>query len=225
MTVSEIIVGLGYDFLPLLCLGFFVVLFSSYVKISTVLSILRSGLGAFSVPSSLITGSLALVLSFFVMYPYVNEAASSIDKVVGASGTVSDKVRVKAIGEAGKSWKKFLLKHSDPDVIRDLAKIANKIDESAKVEVSDRIQTEELRDWRVLAPAFYLSELREAFAIGLSLFLPFLVVDLCVAHILIALGINRMDPTMVALPLKLLLFVMLDGWTLIAGNLLSSYGG
>ncbi len=225
MTVSEIIVGLGYDFLPLVSIGFFVILFSSYVKISTVLSILRSGLGAFSIPSAMVTGSLALVLSFFVMYPYINEAASSIDRVVSSSGSVNSSVRVKALGEAGKSWKKFLLKHSDPEVISELATIANKIDESAETKVADSLDTKELRDWRILAPAFYLSELREAFAIGLSLFLPFLVVDLCVAHILVALGVNKVDPSMVSLPLKLLLFVMLDGWALIAGNLLSSYGG
>ena len=173
----------------------------------------------------MVTGSLALVLSFFVMYPYINEAASSIDRVVSSSGSVNSSVRVKALGEAGKSWKKFLLKHSDPEVISELATIANKIDESAETKVADSLDTKELRDWRILAPAFYLSELREAFAIGLSLFLPFLVVDLCVAHILVALGVNKVDPSMVSLPLKLLLFVMLDGWALIAGNLLSSYGG
>jgi len=224
MTLTEILSGLELEIIPLFALGLVALVFSSFVKISTVLAILRSGLGFHSLPSSFVTGSLAITLSFFVMYPHLRDAASAIDKVVEGSSVVSTSVKVQAIGAAGKEWKEFLLKHSDPELIKELALIANKIDQDSTAVGNDTAElSRETRDWRVLAPAFYLSELREAFSIGLKLFLPFLVIDLCVAHLLVALGVTRLEPSSVALPAKLLLFVALDGWSMIAGNLLSSY--
>ena len=114
MTITDILAGLGLEFFPLLALGAAALLFSSYVKISTVLAILRAGLGFHSLPSVFVTGSLATVLTFFIMFPQLQQASLSIDEVVKNSARVDAKVKAKAIGEAGK-MNAQAFKNSDVD--------------------------------------------------------------------------------------------------------------
>ncbi len=225
MTINEIISGLGFPFFSLLLLGVISLLFSSFVKISTVFAILRAGLGANSIPSSFVTGALSIILTFFIMYPYIKDAAISIENLNQTSAGNKESLQVDALGVASKSWKEFMIRHTDPEVLKEFHLLATDIDKNFKNPKDKFLKQREAREWRVVAPAFYVTELREAFATGLSLFLPFLIIDLCVAQALVAMGITKLDPLYVALPAKLLLFVSLDGWSLITENLVASYAG
>ena len=219
MSLGEFFQSLGFSILPILVLVLFALVFSSYVKIVTVLAIIRAGLGSASLPGAFVTGSLALVLSFFVMYPTMEQTfeAMSSKQVQGSAG------QAKAIDAGVKKWKEFLVAHTDEELSKSFAsKILNKQEnispENSELELK-RLQ----KSWRVLAPAFFVGQLRDAFKTGLSLFLPFVIIDLCIAQVLVAVGIQRLDPLVVALPFKLLLFVLLDGWTLISTNLVEVY--
>jgi len=227
---TSVFAGLGLSGFTIFLVVLLALAFSAYVKIVTVLSILRLGLGLCSLASSFVVGSLALALSFFVMYPTLAASSGAIDDVLKAAGTpVTDKVRAEAFDAGLEKWKTFLRAQAHKETVERFADLAGRFDAAnagaapAQQPRGD-VQAEPLTSsWRVLGPAFIVSELKEAFAAGLTLFLPFLVLDLFMATALTAVGLERMNPAMVAFPFKLLLFVVLDGWTLITGNLVSTY--
>jgi len=214
------IAGLGLSVFAILLLALFALLFSSYVKIVTVLSIVRAGFGVHSLPSAFVTAGLALALSFFVMYPTLQESLRSMDSVIRSGGASTDVRRARAIEAALPAWKDFLARNTDAEDLARFSEVAVKLDQANQVEVAETAVT----SWRILAPAFLVSELKEAFITGLNLFLPFLVIDLCIASALVAVGVTRINPVLIALPFKLLLFVMVDGWTVITSNLVATYG-
>jgi len=190
-----------------------IVSLTSFLKISVVLSVARSALGAPQVPPSTVVTGLALLLSAGVMAPVAEQAldaarAAPLER--GVAGTLD------AAARAAVPLKAFLARHARPDdreVFLDLgARLRGPV---AAPPGAD--------DLAVLAPAFVVSELRRAFTIGFLVFVPFLVVDLVVANVLLALGLTQLSPTSVSLPLKLLLFVAADGWRVLARGLLLSY--
>jgi len=213
-----------------------------YVKIVTVLSVLRVGLGFGSLPSWFVTSSLALMLSLFVMFPTLQTSLQSFDHIVKEGGG-DEQARVRALEGGLEKWKAFLLLHAHQDERDRFAKVAEELDHRNALKVRGSAENAQeasvdankkpipissipvsSESWRVLAPAFLVSELKEAFATGLSLFLPFLVVELVVANLLLAVGYSQLAPCYVAFPFKLLLFVLVDGWGLITSNLVLSYG-
>ena len=218
--------GLGFSLLGLAILVFFALLFSSYVKIVTTLGILRIGLGFRSLPSAFVTGGLALVLAFFVMYPTVRASLGAMDQSLRvSSGASQSSARIRALDAALSTWSKFLMRHAHEKEVEKFINTAAELDsKESGILASDEQKLKMKSSFRVLAPAFVVSELKEAFATGLTLFLPFLVIDLLVASILIAVGLQQLNPAIVSLPFKLLLFVMLDGWSLITTNLVATYG-
>ena len=233
--------NLGLPPLALIALLALALLFSAYVKIATALGILRFGLGAYSLPSAFVTGGLALALTVFVMYPTAMQSARALDRTLGAAGaSASDLAKAQAVDAAMAEWKFFVRAQAHPDEQRRFSAIAQKVDarsrlarnlDSKGTESKDPVaaqpvssEPEQLDSWRILAPAFVVSELKEAFSTGLALLLPFLIIDLLVANILTAIGLERLNPATVAVPCKLLLFIALDGWALIAGNLAATYG-
>lgn len=218
MDVLSTFGNLGFSAISFLLILALVLALSCYVKIVTVLSIVRLGLGANSVPSTFVTGSLALALSFFVMYPTLLKSTKAMDRVASGRAVVSDQVRAEALNAGLESWKGFLIKHVPSVELERFSSIARKIDGQSGPEV-----IADQRSLRILAPAFLVSELKSAFGTGLSLFLPFLVIELLVASILSALGMERLSPSLVSFPFKLLLFVMLDGWAVITANLALTY--
>ena len=232
MKIEDTLAGLstlGFSAFGLLLLMLTVLSLSAYVKIATVLGILRAGLGVWGLPSVLVTGSLSVILSFFVMYPTLVNSLTAANSAIGANHSANqDQLRVIALNAGFEKWKEFLKAHAHPGEIEDFAAAAQKID-SVKGQQPNAQNTLNINDskdsWRVLAPAFFISELKDAFSTGLKLFLPLLVVDLIVINVLTALGYLSLNPILVGLPFKLLLFVMLDGWSLIATNLVSSYAG
>lgn len=211
----------GFSALSFLLILAIVLSLSCYIKIVTVLSILRAGLGMGSLPSVFVTGSLALALSFFVMYPTLSASARAADARLGGRAAVNDQARTEALTSAFEVWKTFVRKHATPADVDRFAQIALKMDAGSVADVSSGALDRD--SWRVLAPAFVISELKSAFATGLSLFLPFFVLDLLAASILAALSLEKLSPALVSFPFKLLLFVVLDGWSLITANLVATY--
>ena len=186
---------------------------TSFLKITVVLSILRSALGAPQVPPSTAVTGLALVLTLAVMAP-VAEASWAAAQQPGPEGAGG---ALEAGARALVPLKAFLgrfARADDREAFLDLAQ---------RLRPPGRAAEAGPEDLAVLAPAFMVSELRRAFTIGFLVFLPFLVVDLVVANVLLALGLTQLSPTSVALPLKLLLLVSVDGWRLLARGLALAY--
>lgn len=191
------------------------VMLTSFLKISVVLSIARSALGAPQVPPTTAVTGLALVLTFLVMAPVAEDAAAAAREAPPERGVAGS---LAALERAAGPLRTFLARHARAD------------DRAAFLDVAVRLRgargpAPSEGDLAVLAPAFVVSELRRAFTIGFLVFVPFLVVDLVVSNVLLALGLTQLSPSSVALPFKLLLFVAVDGWKLLARALALSYAG
>jgi type III secretion protein R len=192
-----------------------VVMLTSFLKIAVVLSIARSALGAPQVPPSTVVTGLALVLTLLVMAPVAERSAALARAEPSERGVAGS---LAALSRAAGPLRSFLERFARPDdraTFLDVARRLRGPDAAAPAE----------DDLAVLAPAFVVSELRRAFTIGFLVFVPFLVVDLVVSNVLLALGLTQLSPTSVALPFKLLLFVAVDGWRLLARALALSYVG
>lgn len=201
---------------------FVLMMVTSFVKISVVLSIVRSALGTQQIPPTQVITGLAIILTVYIMSP-VGQAmfrAADADEVTQSEGLMSAKTvdaLIKAGDRAKEPLREFLLKKvtsKDRTLFYSLALKLRKAE--------DRVGISE-RDFLVLTPAFVVSELKEAFQIGFLLFVPFLVIDMVVANILLALGMQMLSPTTISMPFKLLLFVLVDGWYLIAKGLVIGY--
>jgi type III secretion protein R len=190
------------------------VMLTSFVKIAVVLSVARSALGAPQVPPSSVVTGLALLLSMYVMAPVAEQCWA------GMKGVTRDS-EVDAILDsttrAAEPLRSFLIRFGRPDDRQMFADLARRLRKP-----ESRSQVGE-RDYAVIAPAFVISELRRAFTIGFLVFIPFLAVDLIISNVLLALGLTQLSPTTVALPFKLLLFVAVDGWKLLAKGLALGY--
>lgn len=218
-------------------LVFMAICLSSYVKFATVFGIVRIGLGFNSIPSVLVTGGLSIALSLFVMYPTLNACGAIADKFLSArTGSVSPADQTVLLQALANEWGKFLMKKTPRDDMLKLSEVASKIDgkkiegvgEAESGSTIDGISENQVisgRAMRIVVPAFILSQLKSAFATGVSVFIPFLIIDLLVAAILATIGMVQLNPLAVALPIKLLLFVMVDGWELISTGLINTYGG
>ncbi len=197
---------------------FVLVMLTSFVKIAVVLSILRNALGTQQVPPNMIITGLSLVLTLFVMAPVAQ-------KVYDAAGTVPQsrelfsQASVKSLYEASKTAKEpvreFLALHAHPRDRALFMELAARLQPDAAVPGRD--------EFRILIPAFVTSELKEAFIIGFLLFVPFLVIDMVTANVLLAMGMQMLSPVVISLPFKLLLFVVVDGWYLVVRGLVLSY--
>ena len=196
---------------------------TSFVKISVVLSILRNALGTGQVPSGTVITGLSLILSLYVMAPVgeeIVEAASptagQIDAAAPLEGESFDAL-VATVDAGSAPLREFLARHAgdrEQALFVDLARQVRSPDRRAEVSATDLM---------VLLPAFLITELTEAFQIGFLVFIPFLVIDMVVANVLLALGMHMLSPTTVSLPFKLLLFVLVEGWYLLARALVLGY--
>jgi len=191
------------------------VMVTSFTKIVVVFSLLRNALGVQQVPPNLVLNGLALILSIFIMFPTTQQM---MNRVSGIDNITESTEKLLSAAEAAKEpLQEFLLKHSSPrerEFFYD--SIQRMLPESERDQVSED-------DLVVIIPAFTISELTEAFQIGFLIFLPFIVIDLVVANILMAMGMMMLSPTIVSLPFKLLLFVLIEGWAKLAHGLIASY--
>jgi len=194
------------------------VMVTSFTKIVVVLSLLRNALGLQQVPPNVVLNGLALVLSIYVMYPVGSEMAARVQSVQGAAEIAgSTQGLLKAAEAAKEPLREFLFKHSRPLERAFFLKTAQKaMPPALGATLSER-------DFLVVMPAFTVSELAVAFEIGFLIFLPFLVIDLVISNILMAMGMMMLSPTTVSMPFKLLLFVLIDGWVKLAHGLVLTY--
>ncbi len=187
---------------------------TSFTRIVVVLSLLRSALGLQQAPPNMVLISLAMFLTFHIMGPTFDAAWRD-----GLQPLLNEQVtHEQALERMVEPFRAFM---SGQVRERDLAAFAAF---SGRPE-AERPATAAEADLRILVPAFLLSELRRAFEIGFLLFLPFLVIDMVVAAVLMAMGMMMLPPVMIALPFKIIFFVLTDGWFLVAGSLIRSYGG
>ena len=182
-----------------------------FTRMIVVLGFLRQGLGTQQTPTNQVLISLALVMTFFVMAPTAREINQTVLIPLQRNELTSDQ----ALDKTAAPLKVFMLKHTRKKDISLFLRIAKAPAPKTKAEVP----------LEVLLPAFMISELKTSFEIGFMIFLPFLVVDMVVASILLSMGMMMLPPVMISLPFKVLLFVLVDGWYLIVGSLVRGYTG
>ena len=185
------------------------VMMTSFTRIVIVLAILRQAIGLQTSPSNQVLIGIAFFMTIFVMTPVFDDMYTQ-----AIEPFMNDKIQARDAFEiAQKPLHKFMLDQTRMTDLNTFSEFANiKIDKLENVPM------------RVVIPAFIVSELKTAFQIGFMLFLPFLIIDLVVASILMAMGMMMLSPMIVSLPFKLMLFVLVDGWSLIMGTLMSSFG-
>jgi flagellar biosynthetic protein FliP len=185
------------------------IMMTSFVRIVVVLSLLRTAMGVGQSPPNAVLVSLAMFLTLFVMTPTLKDAyAQGIEPMTKGQITTTE-----AFDRAAVPMKKFMLGH-----VRQ-ADLKLFVDMSGKKTPA----TPEAVPITTIAPAFMLSELKRAFEIGFLVFIPFLIIDMAVASILMSMGMMMLPPVVISLPFKLIFFVLVDGWRLIAGSLVESY--
>jgi type III secretion protein R len=194
---------------------FAAVMVTSFTKIVVVFSLLRNALGLQQVPPNLVINGLALVLTIYVMYPVGQSVMKEVSKIENVGKDTQ--TLLGAANTAKEPLREFLIKHAQPRERDFFLKTLRKMSPDEGVEKLSP------RDFVVIVPAFTISELTVAFQIGFLIFLPFIVIDLVIANILMALGMMMLSPTIVSLPFKLLLFVLIDGWVKLAHGLVLSY--
>ncbi len=186
------------------------IMVTSFTRFVIAFSILRAGIGLQTTPANLILISLSLFMTFYVMAPTFDQAWNN-----GVRPLMDNQItQTEAFDRISDPFRTFMVKNvrdKDFDLFADLAR--------------ERGQTvaEETVDLRILVPAFMISEIRRGFEIGFLIVLPFLVIDLIVATITMAMGMMMLPPTVVSLPFKILFFVLIDGWNLLVGSLVRSF--
>ena len=197
---------------------FVAVMVTSFTKIVVVLSLLRNALGLQQVPPNVVLNGLAIILSVYVMYPVFVATYDEIENPEELTAEGMSVEKALALVDQGKEpLKAFLIKHSSE---KERAFFLNSITRILPEDKRDQVTAS---DFIVVIPAFTVSELTHAFQIGFLIFLPFLIIDMVVANILLALGMMMLSPTMVSLPFKLLLFVFVSGWTKLIHGLVLTY--
>ena len=184
---------------------------TSFTRIVVVMHFLRQGLGTQQTPSNQVLISLSLVLTFFIMAPTAREINSTVLQPLQRNELTTDQ----ALDRTSAPMKVFMLRHTRKKDLSLFLKIAKAPAPKTKADVP----------MECLLPAFLISELKTAFEIGFMIFLPFLIVDMVVASILLSMGMMMLPPVVISLPFKVLLFVMVDGWYLIVGSLVRGYTG
>ena len=189
------------------------VMVTSFTRIVVVLSFLRTAMGTAQTPPTQVLVGLAMFLTLFVMMPTLETSyQQGIQPLI--DGQIDE---FQAFERAAEPFRDFMLLHvrdQDLALFVDLARVSD-----AEVAAADK------PPMRALIPAFMISELRRAFEIGFLLFVPFLIIDMVVSSVLMAMGMMMLPPIMIALPFKLIFFVLVDGWYMVVGSLVRSYGG
>jgi flagellar biosynthesis protein FliP len=204
LSLQTLLMLTALSFLPAVLL-----MMTGFTRIIIVLSLLRQAIGTQGAPPNQVLIGLALFLTFFVMSPV-------LDKIYADAYVPFEKQEIElteALERAGKPLKEFMLRQTRESDIALFAKLAN----------APKVETPEQVPMKVLVPAFVTSELKTAFQIGFMIFIPFLIIDLVVASVLMSMGMMMVSPVIVSLPFKLMLFVLVDGWALLIGSLAQSF--
>lgn len=190
-----------------------------YIKFSIVMVMVRNALGVQQVPSTLTLNGIALILTAFVMMP----VCQRISEYMEANHIdLNDGRSVAQLMDQGlASYRDYLVRYSDPELIR----YFNKIQQQRAGETVSDLQKQEMNTLPLmtLMPAYALSEIQSAFKIAFYLYVPFVVIDMVVSSILLALGMMMMSPVTISIPIKLILFVAMNGWSLLTKGLITQY--
>jgi flagellar biosynthetic protein FliP len=194
-----------------------IVMVTSFTRIVVVLSFLRTALGLQQTPPNAVLVSLALFVTGFIMAPtlervYVEGLVPLLDEQID---------EIEALERAAMPVRQFMLEHVRAKDLELFLELAAGPDADGPPVLDNPDDT----PMRALVPAFMISELRRAFEIGFLIFIPFLVIDMVVASVLMSMGMMMLPPVLISMPFKLIFFVLVDGWYLIVGSLVSSYGG
>lgn len=204
LSLQTLILLTSLTFLPAALL-----MMTGFTRIIIVLSLLRQALGTQSAPPNQVMIGLALFLTFFVMSPVIDKIYTDAYQPLS-----ENKITMQDAMEKGAApLKAFMMKQTREGDLALFVKMAQ----------VEKIDTPEDVPLRVLVPAFMTSELKTAFQIGFAIFIPFLIIDMVVASVLMAMGMMMVSPAIVALPFKLMLFVLVDGWQLLLGSLVQSF--
>jgi flagellar biosynthesis protein FliP len=204
LSLQTLILMTSLTFLPAALL-----MMTGFTRIIIVLSLLRQALGTQSAPPNQVMVGLALFLTFFVMSPVIDKIYLNAYQPL-AENKISMQ---EAMDKGAEPLKTFMIKQTRES---DLALFVNMVQ-------IEKLDSPEQVPLRVLVPAFMTSELKTAFQIGFAVFIPFLIIDMVVASVLMAMGMMMVSPSIVALPFKLMLFVLVDGWQLLLGSLVQSF--
>jgi len=193
------------------------VMVTCFTRVVVVLSFLRTAIGVQQTPPNIVLISLALFMTLFVMQPVFEKAWND-----GMKPLMNNELdEESSFTRAAEPFHDFMLKHTrtkDLDLFLQLAKIDTARDPNTK-DLTDKNVP-----FRALIPSFMISELRRAFEIGFLIFLPFLIIDMVIASLLMSMGMMMLPPSVISMPFKIIFFVLVDGWFLVAGSLIKSYG-
>jgi len=204
LSLQTLILLTSLTFLPAALL-----MMTGFTRIIIVLSLLRQALGTQSAPPNQVLVGLALFLTFFVMSPVIDKIYVDAYKPLSENSITMQE----ALDKGAAPLKAFMMKQTREGDLALFIKMAQ----------IEKIDTPEQVPLLVLVPAFMTSELKTAFQIGFAIFIPFLIIDMVVASVLMAMGMMMVSPSIVALPFKLMLFVLVDGWQLLLGSLVQSF--
>ncbi len=227
---------------------------TSYLKISIVLTLLRNGFGTQQFPGNILILVLSFSLSLFIMFPVYQESIEISKEFQNKKfSEFSMKDAINVFKKISIPWKKFMIQHSGEkemlvlrglreDFLKEQSKNNEKIDikndkdtkktNNKKIKLKEKkekitpkkIAENQEEDFPIVLLSFLFSELKEAFAMSVSLLIPFLIIDIIVANILVGLGMYMLSPSLISLPIKILIFVLIDGWLLLGKSLIFSYG-
>jgi flagellar biosynthetic protein FliP len=189
-----------------------------FTRFVIVFSILRSALGLNQTPPNMVLSSMALFMTFFVMQPVFEDSWED-----GLRPLLNNAItEEQALERISAPFKTFMFANTRPKDLALFRDLAARADGEAAPPSADPLTAEEV-GWRELVPAFMISELRRAFVIGFLIYLPFLAIDLIVASVLMSAGMMMLPPVLISLPFKIIFFVLIDGWYMLAGSLMESY--
>ena len=204
LSVQTLVLLTSLSFLPALLLSM-----TSFTRILIVLGLLRTAMGTQSSPPNQILVGLSLFLTFFVMSPVFDKVHSEAYKPFSENRISAEQALERGI----QPFRQFMLKQTREADLALFARLAN----------VEKMEGPEQVPLRILLPAFVISELKTAFQIGFTIFIPFLIIDLVVASVLMSMGMMMVPPATISLPFKLMLFVLVDGWQLLIGALAQSF--
>ena len=206
----------------LIAAPFALLMLTSYVKLAVVLSILRNAVGGGEIPPRHVVIGISLILTIFIMAPVVEKMyqdGGGFDETGSVFSEASVREIFQTAADSREPLRAFLERNTGDQTAEMFLSLSNRLAERNKVDNSKTTK----KDFRVLIPAFLVSQLTAAFQIGFLLFLPFLIIDFVVGGILEGVGFSSISHSVVTLPFKLLLFVMIDGWNLLAQNLVLGF--
>ena len=189
-----------------------IVVTTSFTRFVIVFSMLRMALGLNQTPPNMVLNAMALFMTFFVMQPVFDDAWQSGLRPLLANSITEEQ----AIGQITDPFRNFMVANTREKDIALFLEVSGRDPDQVGIDPAEV-------GWRVIVPSFMISELRRAFTIGFLLYLPFIAIDLIIASVLMSAGMMMLPPVLVSLPFKVIFFVLIDGWYLLAGSLMQSY--